>query len=63
MSCMLGLLYDKQGNTTRGRSDVTKAAHEVGSGVALVPTAYFAAAKELPPEVWKKIGILLKGGQ
>jgi filamentous hemagglutinin len=56
-------LYDDLGNTTRGRSDVTKAAHEVWSGVALIPAAPFAGAKELPPEVWKAIGILLKGGQ
>ncbi len=56
-------LYDEQGNTTRGRSDVVKAAHEVWSGVALIPAAPFAAAKELPPEVWKAIGIFLKAGQ
>jgi filamentous hemagglutinin len=56
-------LYDDQGNTTRGRSDEVKAAHEVWSGVALVPAAPFAAAKGFPPEVWKAIGIFLKAGQ
>lgn len=56
-------LYDDLGNTTRGRSDAVKAAHEVWSGVALVPAAPFAAAKELPPEVWKAIDILLKAGR
>jgi hypothetical protein len=30
---------------------------------ALLPSAPFAAAKELPPEVWKAIGIFLKAGQ
>ncbi len=56
-------LYDDLGNTTRGRSDAVKVTHEVWSGVALVPAAPFAAAKELPPEVWKAIDILLKAGQ
>ncbi len=56
-------LYDDLGNTTRGRSDEVKAAHEVWSGVALVPTAPFAAAKGFPPEIWKAIGIFLKAGK
>jgi hypothetical protein len=38
-------------------------AYEAVSGVALIPAAPFAAAKGLPPEVWKAIGILIKGGQ
>jgi hypothetical protein len=29
---------------------------------ALLPSAPFAAAQGLPPEVWKAISVLLKGG-
>lgn len=56
-------LYDEQGNAARGRSNATKIAHDVWSGVALVPAAPFAASQFLSPEAWKAIGILLKGGQ
>jgi len=35
------------------------AGYETWSGVALVPSAPFAAAQGLPPEVWKAISILL----
>jgi filamentous hemagglutinin len=56
-------LYDEQGNTKRGMSSTEAAAYNVVSGVALIPAAPFAAAKELPPEVWKAIGIFLKAGQ
>ena len=56
-------LYDEQGNTKRGMSSTEDKAYEAVSGVALVPAGYFAAAKGLPPEVWKAIGILLKAGQ
>ena len=44
-------------------ADQMRAAYNAVSGVALIPAAPFAAAKELPPEVWKAIGILLKAGQ
>jgi filamentous hemagglutinin len=56
-------LYDEQGNTTRGRTNTTKMAHEVWSGVALMPAAPFAAAQGLPSEVWQAISIFLKAGQ
>ncbi len=56
-------LYDEQGNTTRGRTDTTKMAHEIWSGVALFPAAPLAGAQGLPPEVWQAISILLKAGQ
>jgi filamentous hemagglutinin len=56
-------LYDDQGNTKRGMSSTEAAAYNALSGVALIPAAPFAAAKELPPEVWKAIGIFLKAGQ
>jgi filamentous hemagglutinin len=52
-------LYDEQGNTQRDRSDTEKIAHETWSAVAIVPSAAFAMAKLLPPEIWKAISILL----
>ena len=56
-------LYDDKGNTKRGMTSTEEKAYEAVSGVALIPAAPFAAAKGLPPEVWKAIGILIKGGQ
>jgi filamentous hemagglutinin len=56
-------LYDDKGNTKRGMASAEEKAYEAVSGVALIPAAPFAAAKGLPPEVWKAIGILIKGGQ
>ncbi len=52
-------LYDGQGNITRGISTSEKAIHDRLSEVALLPSAPFAAATLLPPEVWKAISILL----
>jgi filamentous hemagglutinin len=56
-------LYDKQGNAERGRGAITSGAQEVWSASgAIVGAAPFAAAQGLPPEVWKAIGVLLRGG-
>jgi hypothetical protein len=56
-------LYDGQGNAERGRSDLVKGAQDTWSSTgAIVGAAPFAAAQGLPPEVWKAIGVLLKGG-
>ena len=56
-------LYDKQGNAERGRGPITDGAQEAWSASgAIVGAAPFAAAQSFPPEVWKAIGILLKGG-
>jgi filamentous hemagglutinin len=56
-------LYDAQGNATRGRSDITKAAQEAWSVGAILPSAPFAAAEAFSPEAWKAIGILLGAGK
>lgn len=56
-------LYDNQGNAEQGRGAVTNAAQEAWSASgAIIGAAPFAAAQGLPPEVWKAIGVLLKGG-
>jgi filamentous hemagglutinin len=56
-------LYDEQGNARRGRSTTEKTLHEVWSGLAIAPSAPFAMAELLPPEIWKGIGILLDSAQ
>ncbi len=55
-------LYDDQGNIKQGMSKTESAAYDVWSGVAILPSAPFAAAQGLPPEVWNAISILLKAG-
>jgi len=55
-------LYDSQGNIKQGMSKTESTAYDVWSGVAILPSAPFAAAQGLPPEVWNAIGILLKAG-
>jgi filamentous hemagglutinin len=56
-------LYDEQGNAARGRSELTTKLQNRWSEVAILPSAPFAAAQGLPPEVWKAIGILLGAGK
>jgi filamentous hemagglutinin len=56
-------LYDEQGNVTRGRSDITKAAQEAWSVGAILPAAPFAAAEAFSPEAWKALVILLRAGK
>lgn len=56
-------LYNKQGNAKEGMSATQNTGYDGVSLVAIVPAAPFAAAQGLPPEVWKAIGILLRGGQ
>ncbi len=54
-------LYDSQGNIKQGMSRTEEKARDIWSGLALVPAAPLAAS-QLPTEVWKALGILLKGG-
>ena len=52
-------LYDEQGNAKRDRNDLVKIAQDRWSEIAILPSAPFAAAQGLPPEVWKAIAVLL----
>jgi len=53
-------LYDDQGNIKRGMSVAERSAYDdVVTRAALLPSAPFAAAQGLPPEVWKAISVLL----
>ena len=56
-------LYDEQGNTARGRSEVIKLIYEVWSAVAIAPSAPFAMSEALPSEAWQVLDVLLKGGR
>jgi filamentous hemagglutinin len=53
-------LYDDQGNIKRGMSAAERSAYDdVVTRAALLPSAPFAAAQGLPPEVWNAISVLL----
>jgi filamentous hemagglutinin len=53
-------LYDDQGNIKRGMSATERSTYDdVVTRAALLPSAPFAAAQGLPPEVWKAISVLL----
>jgi filamentous hemagglutinin len=56
-------LYDEQGNATRERSDLVRFAQNRWSELAIVPTAPFAAAQTMPPEIWNAISIFLKAAR
>jgi filamentous hemagglutinin len=56
-------LYDEQGNAARGRSSTTKFLHDRWSEIAILPSAPFAGAQALPPDVWQAISIILKAAQ
>ncbi len=56
-------LYDNQGNIKQGMSEAEINAYKVVSGVAILPSAPFAAAQGLPPEVWNAVSVLLKAAK
>jgi filamentous hemagglutinin len=52
-------LYDAQGNIKRGMTEAERSAYDKWAAAAILPSAPFAAAELLPPEVWKAVSILL----
>jgi filamentous hemagglutinin len=56
-------LYDEQGNTKRGMDSTERFMRDRVSELAILPSAPFAMAELLPPEVWTAISILLKGAK
>ena len=50
-------------NTKRGMSDAERFIRDRVSEAAILPSAPFAMAELLPPEVWKGISILLGGAR
>lgn len=55
--------YDEQGNATKDRSSTTKFLQDRWSEIAILPSAPFAGAQALPPDVWQAISIILKAAQ
>ena len=53
-------LYDRQGNIKQGMNSAERVGYEAVSGVALVPSSFFAAAQSFSPQVWNAISILLR---
>lgn len=53
-------LYNGQGDTRQGMTEAERTSYNTWSAVAIVPSAPFAMAELLSPEVWKAISILLR---
>ena len=53
----------RQGNTKPRMTKAQSTAYDIGSAVAIVPSALIAMATLLTPEVWKAISILLKAAK
>jgi filamentous hemagglutinin len=52
-------LYDDDGNTRQGMTETERTTHNTWSAVAVIPSAPFAMAQLLPPEMWKAISVML----
>ncbi|CAM8639135.1 hypothetical protein MCEMAEM21_01983 [Oxalobacteraceae bacterium] len=53
-------LYDKNGNIVQGLSDTERVLHDRWADIAVIPSAPFALAERLSPELWQAISALLK---
>ena len=53
----------RQGNIKRGMTEAEVKAYNIGGVVAIAPSAPFAMATLLSPEVWKAISILLEAAK
>ena len=51
--------YDDNGDTRQGMTEAERTAHNTWSAVAIIPSAPFAMAQLLPPELWKAISVML----
>ena len=56
-------LYDQQGNIKQGMAGVERTTYDTWAAAALAPSAPFAMAALLSPEVWKAISILLEAAK
>ncbi len=56
-------LYDASGNAKRGMSDHERTLQNVWSGIAVIPSAPFAVADMLSPQVWQAIAVFLSAAQ
>ena len=53
-------LYDKNGNIVQGLSNGGRILHDRWADIAVIPSAPFALAERLSPELWQAISALLK---
>ncbi len=53
-------LYDKNGNIVQGLSNAERILHDRWADIAVIPSAPFALAEWLSPELWQAISALLK---
>ena len=56
-------LYDDRGNAKRGMSDSERAAQNVWSTLAIVPSSPFAVAELFPASVWQALSILVQAAR
>jgi len=53
-------LYDKEGNARRNRPKVVEVAHEIWSGIAILPSTPFALSELLSSKTWNAIDSIFK---
>ena len=53
-------LYDKNGNIVQGLSNTERVLHDRWADIAVIPSAPFALAERLSPELLQAISTLLK---
>ena len=53
-------LYDKNRNIVQGLSNTERVLHDRWADMAVIPSAPFALAERLSPELWQAISALLK---
>ena len=56
-------LYDDSGDTRQGMTEAERTTHNTWSAVAIIPSAPFAMAQLLPPEMWKAISVMLEAAK
>jgi hypothetical protein len=59
---MVGL-YDKDGNIVQGLSNTERILHDRWADLAIIPSAPFALAERLQPELWQAISVIIKGAK
>jgi len=53
-------LYNRDGNARRDRPMVIEIAHEIWSGIAIIPSTPFALSELLSSKTWNAIDIIFK---
>ena len=56
-------LYDKNGNIVHGLSNAERVLHDRWADIAVIPSAPFALAERLSPELWQAISVVIKAAK